>query len=391
MILQAADAIGYSTVRPTGRLVAGLMALFGSVCVDAVTIRVPADQPTIQSAIAAASSGDTVLVAAGTYFEHIDYLGKALAVQSESGSATTTIDGAPGGAVVTMAGASPDAVLNGASLRGFTIRHGSNSFGSGISLFLANPRIYENVIANNDQFGFGTAIYGFIASPVIDHNVFYGNTCDNQSLSGVISFVNGSSPAIHDNLFRDNDCRAINMTLPQGAAPYVFNNTIVRNRVGIYVDHGVPTAEHVYRNNIIALNGTGVEIAFGMTPLDAIWKNNLVHGNTTDFTGTPDPAGSNGNLNLDPMFVNVAAADFQLSKESPAIDGADGAGLGLSATDLAGSARIQDGDGNGVPVLDIGTFEAPALSLSVPTSGVGVLAVITALLLLSGARALRRS
>ena len=58
---------------------------------DAATIRVPVDQPTIQAAIDAAATGDTVLVSSGTYTEQIDFRGKAIAVASESGPATTAI------------------------------------------------------------------------------------------------------------------------------------------------------------------------------------------------------------------------------------------------------------------------------------------------------------
>src|SRR3989442_368516 len=66
--------------------------LIGSIAHGA-TIRVPADVPTIQGAIAAAVNGDSIVVAAGTYTENLDFLGKAIAVASQDGPATTIIDG----------------------------------------------------------------------------------------------------------------------------------------------------------------------------------------------------------------------------------------------------------------------------------------------------------
>src|SRR5271156_6232691 len=61
------------------------------------TIHVPADQPTIQAGINAASNGDTVLVSAGTYYENINFSGKEITVTSASGPSATVIDGSKGG------------------------------------------------------------------------------------------------------------------------------------------------------------------------------------------------------------------------------------------------------------------------------------------------------
>lgn len=47
-----------------------------------ITIHVPGDQPTIQAAINAANTGDTVLVSNGTYQENINFNGKAITVTS---------------------------------------------------------------------------------------------------------------------------------------------------------------------------------------------------------------------------------------------------------------------------------------------------------------------
>src|SRR6266853_1140202 len=59
----------------------------------ATTIRVPTDYRTIQAAISAASNGDTIVVSPGTYAEHINFLGKAITVQSAQGPGGTVIDG----------------------------------------------------------------------------------------------------------------------------------------------------------------------------------------------------------------------------------------------------------------------------------------------------------
>ena len=68
-----------------------LQLLFPSA--QALVINVPADYPTIQEGINAASNGDTVLVASGTYYEQIDFSGREIVLISESGAESTIIDG----------------------------------------------------------------------------------------------------------------------------------------------------------------------------------------------------------------------------------------------------------------------------------------------------------
>ena len=102
-------------------------------------INVPDDFATIQSAINAAADGDEVVIAPGTYFEHISHVGKAITVRGATGTAEDVIiDGAGVGPVVAFLSAEgPDS-----EIRHVTIRGGFQAgWGGGVMIWQTSPTI----------------------------------------------------------------------------------------------------------------------------------------------------------------------------------------------------------------------------------------------------------
>ncbi len=190
------------------RLIAFICILMASppAGLSAAVIRVPADQPTIQAGLDAASDGDTVLVADGVYSgtgnRNIQFYGKAVALRSENGSANCIIDGEAfhGHGFLFTHDEGYGSVLDGFTVRNFTTYQN----GAGISCEWSSPTITNCRISGNvDTKNHGAGIYCEHASPLIA-----GCTIDNNlsnSAGGGIACRSDSAPVIRGNVILGND------------------------------------------------------------------------------------------------------------------------------------------------------------------------------------------
>jgi opacity protein-like surface antigen len=273
----------------------------------AAAIHVPGDYRTIQAAIDAASDGDTVVVADGTYAgsgnKDIDFKGKELTVQSENGPEHCIIDcGGEGRGFYFHSGELEDAVV-----AGFTITNGRTSdYGGGIYIANSSPTITHCIIENNRVIGnsnnsHGGGIYlGNGACPTIANCVIVRNTSDYQG-GGIYCY---------------------------NANPIITNCTITRNTAanggGLYCRYKpAPTL-----TNCILWGNTPNEVAKDLRSDKPKIRYSVVQGG---------PRGA-GNMNADPLFVG-AGNYYHLTKESPCINA--GTSTGAPETDIDGDSRPQ--------------------------------------------------
>ena len=269
--------------------IAAALSLIAVPSSQAAIINVPAGQPTIQGAINAASNGDTVLVAPGTYRENINFEGKAITVTSSGGPTVTTINGGGNGPVVQFVSGEG----SGSVLSGFTITNG----GGGIVVFNAAPMIRGNVITQNVTCNWGGGIYVSSTlfpgpSPVIEGNQITenvvgdlgGNGCSGGGGGGIAVTSTGSiqiiGNTISGNSVAPGDAGG-GIYLFAVTTPVVENNVITNNNAmfsggqggGIYI---VPDASTEVTENVQIIQ-------------------NLIFGNTADdgggiYVGDPDTA-----------------------------------------------------------------------------------------------------
>jgi parallel beta-helix repeat protein len=286
-------------------------------------IRVPDQYPTIQAAINAAHDGDTIMVAAKTYYERI-VVNKTVNLLGEN-CKTTIIDGSKGGIVVNI-------TVSGVQLKGFTIRNGGSYAGiwverpSGsttINIFIEGDIFTGNYIGvllsrcryieikNNtfvsNQYGIRTTYSSFntIRNNTISSSLFYGihlhsyseyndiilNTLQNNKYGIHIEGSNGTN--INSNTIISQTSKSgYGIRLTSSCNAEIVANNIQFNYYGIVLWDSSKN-NNIYHNNFI--NNT-IQAYHSNTPLTAnIWDTNVnpgAQGNYwSDYKGVDDGSG----------------------------------------------------------------------------------------------------
>jgi hypothetical protein len=324
------------------------------------------DYTTIQAAIDASDDEDEIEVAAGTYNEAIDFLGKSVRLYSIGGPGATIIDARELGSSVVSCISEEDANT---ILEGFTITGGNANSGGGMYNASSSPTV-TNCIFSGNSADYGGGMYNYQSSPTLTNCTFSGNSTSrgggmfNLSSSPTITgcTFSGNSAAEYGGGMRNESCSPtmINCTFSGNSAQYEGG--------GMYNYNSCPAVTNcTFSGNSAGWRGGGM---YNYAGSNATVTNCILWGNTPDeiynTTSTPIVTYSDvqggytgaGNINADPFFVTAAGGDLRLSSSaSPCVDAGDNDAPGLATTDLAGNPRVADGDGDGTAVVDMGAFE----------------------------------
>ena len=269
-----------------------------------------------------------------------------------------------------------------------------SSFGSPL---IQGNRITQNAIAGcTGGWGIGVYIGGNSAAEILDNEIT-DNTGEASSGGGVALFAAGNAVVRNNVIARNSTAGAAGCGWGGGLVSANFSqakiigNLIVGNRAcfGGGVDWGGSTGTSLFVNNTIADNEASVAWpGMHVSGFDArnelhnniitartgpalycenaatvssptLTSNDIFSGESAAYGGTcADQTGLNGNISADPVFLGAANRDYRVAMTSPVVDAGNDGAPSLPSTDLAGFARVFDGNGDGVARVDMGALES---------------------------------
>lgn len=293
-----------------------VLVLFSFQRAQARIIHVPADSSAIQGGINGAINGDTVLVAPGTYYEHINFNGKAILVTSESGPQNTVITKVSSGLPIVTFNSSEDTT---SVLDGFCIREADDIDGVAVLCYHSSPKIIRNRLTSNN-------VYATISCRGT-HAVIVGNEITLSSVLGMWS-SDYDSAYIAYNLIAKNENFGIDAYTYSYAV--ILNNTLDGNRLNnIFCSGSSP----IIRNNIITncRADYGIRCEGGASP--HISYNDVWNNFSGDYSGCSPGI---GDISADPLFCDRGNDNYYLYDTSPCLgagqNGTDMGALGVGCT-----------------------------------------------------------
>ncbi|TMI20303.1 PKD domain-containing protein [Candidatus Bathyarchaeota archaeon] len=221
------------------------------------TLHVPSTQyPTIQSAVTAAVSGDSIIVASGTYAENV-LIDKSLTLTG-AGNSSTFLDGQGIGPGVTVF------TTSGVAISGFTIRNPGIFNSSVLVISSFQVKVSQSVLVGSSKQSNGTTIYDSYAVTV-------ASTVETGNLYGV-AVQGGFANVIQEDNASGN---VIGVGIFNSTGNVVKLNTLRYGSEGVRIWYPGATGNLVTRN-LIANNS-----AAGISMLSS--SGNRIIGNEVDF------------------------------------------------------------------------------------------------------------
>ncbi len=264
------------------RVIPSLLILSLNATLFAEIINVPDEYPTIQAALTAADSSDTVLVQPDTYYENIFWPEvNGIKLISNGDSSNTVIDG---GGISSVIYVNPtSATIDTTTLiQGFKITNGGNvQYGGGIFLSGADVVFTRLLISENVADHSGGGIYCSNANPIFKEIMLFNNEAKGLEGGGGGICIDNANPIISDVIVKENVISSGNYTY--GAGVYIIggspqisrtiicsnaNSASTGNGGGVYIKYSSASFNNVeIIGNSAECNGAGIYFYFDQTSL----------------------------------------------------------------------------------------------------------------------------